>query len=620
MELKHCTVIIEPDGTRLKVEPGTTILAAVSSAGIALNTPCGGNGTCGNCRVRVIEGRAAPTDAECELLSERELADGFRLACRARVETDLVLSIPQKTRAFDQKILENGLCVPVELAPYVRRLELRLPVPSIADQRSDADRVLDAVESALRFRPHCDIQHVRHLPAMLRESDYSLAAVVAGDRLLGIERMDDGRGVFGAAFDIGTTTVVGFLLDLSTGKELAVASRTNPQVTHGDDVVSRIKHASRGLQQRDGLSRLIVECVNDILAELARKADVRLQDIFEVVFAGNTVMNHLLLGVDPTFLAQAPYVAALRQGMELTARDLRIAVSPHANVYSLPNIAAFVGGDTVGMILATGMARADDIRLSIDIGTNGEIVVGNREGLSCVSCAAGPAFEGARIAFGMRAAAGAIERVDIADGDLRLRTIGHEPPHGICGSGLVDALARLLELGLVDETGALVEDPAGLRVPDALKRRIALLDGQPSFFLALPDETSVHTGVYLTQRDIREVQLAKGAIAAGTRTLLHEMGLSLDDIAQFNVAGAFGNYIRASSAKVVGILPDVPTERIRFVGNAAGAGARMILMNAQLRKEAESLSRSTRYVELAGREDFQTTFMEAMLFAPVTTP
>jgi len=608
-------VVFEPDGTRIFVHSGTTILAAATAAGITLNTPCGGNGTCGNCRVKITSGQTHSSDTECEILSGRDIAQGVRLACQARVESDLLVTIPQKTRAFEQKILVEGVATAVELSPHVRRVKLALSPPSIEDQRSDADRVLDAVAEARGQIGHCDITHLRRLPQMLRDCDFKISAIIAGDRVLGIER-PDGPGVFGAAFDIGTTTVVGVLVDLESGQEAAVASRTNPQVAQGDDVVSRISYVSQGITQREESSRLIIDCVNDILSELAGQAGIDVRDIYEVTFAGNTTMNHLLLCVDPTHVAQAPYVAALRQGMELTAHDLGVAVSPHANLYTLPNIAGFVGGDTVGVILASNIAHQDEMRMAIDIGTNGEIVVGSRDGLACVSCAAGPAFEGARIEFGMRAAVGAIERIDVKDGNIRLAMIGNERPHGLCGSGLIDALARLIEIGLIDETGALAGDPTGLDIPDAIKERVRIVDGEPAFFLALPAEAATSAGVYLTQRDVREVQLAKGAIVAGTRTLLAEMKTELEDVAGIDVAGAFGNYIRAESARTVGILPDVPTERIRFIGNGAGAGARMVLLNAEVRKEAERISRETRYIELAGRSDFQTIFMEAMLFTP----
>ena len=606
-------VILEPDGARVHVRDGSTILAAAQAAGIAINTPCGGTGTCGNCRVEVVRGRCKPNDNECEVLSEKEIARGVRLACQACATGNLTVVIPKKTRAFDQKILVDGLGHPVALAPNVRRIPLRMEAPSIEDQRSDTDRIIDAVAAAGAGSCSLGISHLRNLPAILRESDLHVAAVVAGDRITGIERLDSSPGAFGAAFDIGTTTVVGMLLDLATGNQAAVASRTNPQVAYGDDVVSRINHASQSLANRQELSARIVACINEILQELAQKAGVKVTDIYEVVLAGNTSMNHLLLGIDPTYVAQAPYVAALRSGLEVSPGDLGIAVSSHANVYLLPNIAGFVGGDTVGVILAADIAHEKAVHMAIDIGTNGELVLGNRDRMLCASCAAGPAFEGARIQFGMRAAPGAIERVD-DDDDVRLKTIGNEPPHGICGSGIIDAIARMFDLGLIEPTGAIVEDPSSLKVSDAIKTRLRLIDGQPVFYLARPEESALDTGIYITQRDVREVQLAKGAIAAGFTILLKEMGITADEIDQVDVAGAFGNYIRAGSALSVGLLPSVPRDKIRFIGNGAGVGARMCLLNADLREDAERVSKNVRYVELAGRPDFQMVFAEAMMF------
>jgi len=606
-------VIFEPDGTRAKVANGTTIAEAARAAGIELNMPCGGNGTCGNCRVEIAHGSAEPNDNECEILSEQDLARGVRLACQTRVARDLTVLIPRKTRAFDQKILVNGVLSDVALCPNVAKVTLDINAPTIEDQRSDADRVLDAVQEKTGRSCRLDLAHLRNLPGLLRDSDFRVAAVVAGNRVVGVERSDSAPRTLGVAFDIGTTTVVGMLLDLDTGEQVAVASRTNPQVAHGDDVVSRIEYASQRTANRRELSSRIVGCVNEILEELADKASVKVSNIYEVVFAGNTCMNHLLLGIDPTHVAQAPYVAALRSGLEVTPHDLGIAASAHANVYVLPNIAGFVGGDTVGVILASNIAHEDGHHIAIDIGTNGEIVLGNKDGLACASCAAGPAFEGAKIEFGMRAAPGAIERVNVDD-DVRLNTIGNETPHGICGSGLIDAIGHMVKLGIIEATGAIAENPTDLDISDTLIKRIGRANGSPVFYLAFPEECSLDTGIYVSQRDIREVQLAKGAIAAGIVTLLGEMNVSLGDVEQVDVAGAFGNYIRPETALAVGLLPRVPVEKIRFIGNGAGVGARMCLLNKDIREEAEQLSRRIRYVELAGRPDFQMTFTEAMMF------
>ena len=606
-------VIFEPDGTRAKVARGTTIAEAARAAGIAINMPCGGNGTCGNCRVEIVHGSSKPTDNECEILSEQDLARGVRLACQAKIMRNLTVLIPRQTRAFDQKILINGVSSDIELCPNVARVILDIHAPTIEDQRSDADRVLDAVEEKTGRSCCLDITHLRNLPGLLRDSDFRVAAVVAGNRVVGVERHDSSPGTFGVAFDVGTTTVVGMLLNLDTGEQLAAASRTNPQVAYGDDVVSRIEYASQNTANRRELASRIVGCVNEILEELAAKASVKVSNIYEVVFAGNTCMNHLLLDIDPAYLAQAPYVAALRSGLEVTPHDLGIAASPHANVYVLPNIAGFVGGDTIGVILASNIAHEEGKHIAIDIGTNGEIVLGNKDGLACASCAAGPAFEGARIEFGMRAAPGAIERVDVDD-DVRLKTIGNETPHGICGSGLIDAIGHMVRLGIIEPTGAMADKPSDLGIPDALARRFGRVNGSPVFYLAFPEECAVDVGIYVSQKDVREVQLAKGAIAAGIATLLAEMNVSLGDLEQVDVAGAFGNYIRAETALAVGLLPRVPVEKIRFIGNGAGAGARMCLLNRNVREEAERLSRHIRYVELAGRPDFQMTFTEAMMF------
>jgi len=606
----HVRVIFEPEGRTVHVLQGSLLLEAAARAGIVLDTPCGGQGVCGKCRVDVSRNAPEPSDAERSHFSEQELADGARLACQTRVMDEMTVTIPLAARFFDQKILTDGQGREVPLAPTVCMHHVKLAAPTLEDQRADADRLLDAIDDELE--PSLEV--MKELPALLRENDFEITAVAEEGRIIAIEPGDASAQNFGIAFDIGTTTVVGFLIDLHRGRELAVAARTNPQVAFGDDVVSRIQHAGKGSNQLGELQAKIVECLNDIIAECCEKSGAPGEHLYEATVVGNTTMNHLLLGVNPAYVAQAPYVAALRKPVNVRAHDLGLHIHPRALVHTLPNIAGFVGADTVGVILSSGMHESAKPVLAIDIGTNGELVIGNRERLVCCSTAAGPAFEGARIKFGMRAADGAIDKIVFND-EVEYNVIGDIPPRGLCGTALIDVVAELLRVGILDTTGRLngpTEMPAS--VPDALKARVVAAEKGLDFIIVEDEDTAIDGPILLTQRDIRELQLAKGAIVAGVNIMLNEMALDPGDLHQVLLAGAFGNFIRRNMAKRIGLLPDIPNERIRYIGNAAGAGARMALLSNKCKKDADRISEKVEYLELAGRPDFQMEFTSAMMF------
>ena len=604
-------VTFEPEGKAAYVLAGSLVLEAAARAGIIIETPCGGRGTCGKCRVVVRNGCSEQTDTEKRLLSSDELAEGTRLACQTKVLADTTVTVPEASRFFEQRILTTGVGGTSRLCPAVTKRAVRVPEPTLDDQRADADRVrAELGDAELRI----DLGAARQLAATLRAVPYHLTAVLYGDELIAFEPGDTADCCYGAAFDVGTTTVVGCLLDLASGHQAAVASRTNPQVSFGDDVITRIAHAS----EDHGLAELqakIVECINDILDELTAAAGVPREAVYEATVVGNTTMNHLLLGVDPTYVAQMPFPAVVRQGAMADAADLGIAIHPRGRVYAMPNIAGFVGGDTVGVILATDLLGRDKVALAVDIGTNGEMVLGCGDRLVSCSTAAGPAFEGARIRFGMRAAEGAIEQVRFGADDVEVSVIGNTPARGLCGTALIDAVAGLLRTGILDPTGRLhgPDDlPGGL--PDAIRRRVVENDAGVSFVLAHADQTSLDGPVLLTSRDIREVQLAKGAIRAGIEILKGQLGVDNDGIDAVLLAGGFGNFIRRRNALRIGLLPPVEHERIHFVGNAAMVGAKMVLACTDYRTEAEAISRNTEYLELGNLPEFQMQFAEAMMF------
>ncbi|MHC4228509.1 MAG: ASKHA domain-containing protein [Planctomycetota bacterium] len=465
------------------------------------------------------------------------------LACTHRIESDLTVTIPESSRFFEQRILTEGVDRQPEFQPDIYKEYL---------QAGSAGMIL------------------------------------------------------GLAVDVGTTTVVARLINLKSGRCLATEAALNPQTRFGDDVVSRIAYAQTDEKSAE-LHKAIIDCINELTAKLCENAAVETDRIYEICVVGNTTMNHILLELPISQLGQAPYEAFSLDAHDVPAGESALRMNPAGNIHTVENIAGFVGSDATAVALAIDIASAVEMTLIVDVGTNGEIVFGTKDKLYAASCAAGPAFEGARITCGSRAADGAIEAVVTNQDDIDVDVIGDTPPRSICGSGLIDAVAVMLELGVIDPTGRFVE-PAKIedKVPPAIFARIVEKAGQPAFHLT--------QSVFLTQRDIRETQLAKGAIRAGIKLLQQKIGLKDCDISRILLAGAFGNYIRPESALRIGLLPVVPAERIHFVGNAAASGAQMALLSRQCRDRARDLARRIEYVEIAHESDFQNVFADSMLF------
>jgi len=609
--IEKVKVAFQPEGRIFTVSKGAIVLEAAHKAGLVLRSPCGGHGKCGHCKVQIVEGAPDVTQEDEIHIRKEELEQGYRLACQAVLRSDALIIVPPETHLSEQQILMEGVVTSVEVDPHILKIYVELPEPTVSDQRSDFDRIIDAIDEG-RGRITISADFLRKLPQRIRDLNFKGTVVLCGNRIIDFEEADTSDEKYGVALDIGTTTVVGALVDLNTGRQIEMASRTNPQVAFGDDVVSRIEYCSTA----DGLAELnekIVSCINDIIQELARKVSV--ERIYEIVAVGNSTMNHIFLKVSPAYIAQAPYVNAFRRPVSLVGSEAGIRMHRDGCVTALPNIAGFVGADTVAVILASALHKSERIRMAIDIGTNGEIVLGNREKLICCSAAAGPAFEGVKIKFGMRAMPGAIERVSIDD-DLRLSIIGNKKGSGICGSGLIDAVAELLRLGIVSETGLMRAAGEAGGLPEKVRKRIIRNEGGNSFVLLHGSDSQNGRRVYLTQKDIREVQLAKGAIYTGVQILLKEYGITIDDVHELYIAGAFGNYIKKEMALRMGLFPKMPVEKITFIGNAALSGAKMALVSGKMRAEAAEISRRNRYVELAGRPDFQTIFADAMIFPP----
>ncbi len=532
--MKHHSVTFSPEGHSISIHDGATLVEAAGQAGIVINTTCGGGGTCQKCEVFI--------------LPERQKV----LACQYRVESDLIVEVPARSRFFEQQILRHGIDRQVAIAPPIRQ----------------------------------------HLPE-LKEADH----------------------VYGVAVDIGTTTIVANLVDMATGRSLANAAAGNPQIPYGDDVVSRIAYAESPIGL-DTLQAAVVRCLNELIEQLTVQAKVPARCIFEVTVAGNTTMTHILLKFPLRQLGQAPYTAHSTKAQDRSAGQLGIAINPRGNVHVIQSIAGFVGADTVAAAVAVGMHEVDVMTLLVDIGTNGEIVLGTKDNMYAASCAAGPALEGARISQGGRAVKGAIESVVVCpDGtDIDVDVIGACPARTICGSGLIDAVAVMLELGLLDATGRFlpVEQLRG-NVAPAVLNRVVQHHGQPAFVLAGAGDDD-HDAVLITQKDIRETQLAKAAIRSGIRLLQKKMRISDSDIRQVLLAGAFGNFIRRESAIRIGLLPRIDPDRVHFVGNAAGSGARMVLLSSECRRLSGELADRIRYVEIAHELDFQTVFADELMF------
>jgi uncharacterized 2Fe-2S/4Fe-4S cluster protein (DUF4445 family) len=547
------------------------------------------------------------------MFSADQLRDGWRLACQTAVRGDCVVSIPQSSlfAGLHQILVTATTPTSPHLLPAARKTYVELSPPTLADNAPD---VLRLEQTIGQFEP--DLALVRQLPEALQRGNYRGTAVLSRGRLIGFEPGDTTSSHYGAAFDIGTTTVVGALLDLRSGDEAAVAARTNPQVAFGDDVLSRIKHAASCVDGLKQLHRAAVEAIGEMIDQMCEEAGVRREHIYDVALAGNTAMEHLFCGIDPAQLGQIPFSPVYGRGLSASAGELGIPVHRGAAAYVFPVVGGFVGGDAVAGMLSTQLAAQPLPTLMVDIGTNGEIVLVNEGRLWAASTAAGPAFEGARISCGMRAASGAIEKVSLNE-DVQCGVIGGGPPMGLCGSGLIDLAAELLRHGVVSPEGRMLtpqELPPSL--PTALKRRLIHdNDGKIQFLLADRGAAISDPPVVLTQRDVRELQLASGAIRAGISILLKHAGLGPRDLQSVLIAGGFGSFIRRSNAQRIGLLPaDVDHHRIHYVGNTSLAGAKWAVLSTEARKQAEELARRTRLVELSMDLDFQREFAEAMVF------
>lgn len=639
---------------------------AAALAGLPLEQTCGGRGQCGRCRV-VIRSPAPPlTPAERGCFSLEEMQEGWRLACQVEVSADLVVEIPARSLAVHKaKILAEHLPIVLNATDWpLRKVRVRLRqdqedapralVERLKNQLGDisfslellqklssvdeasatdwtavveCDEALDPVRQRPLFQQANECQGWEVLPGQSEDTESEATPAVGQggsaykQNLLDLLSGDHTASVLAVAFDIGTTTLVAHLVDLVTGQRLAVASEINPQIRFGEDVISRIQYAR---DHRDGTSQLqqaVLKGCTQIAARLCRQAGVASTDVYLCSFAGNTTMLHLLLGLDVRRLGEAPFTPVFRQGLTFRGHELGLPFHPQCQVYILPVIGPFVGGDTVAGMLAVRLWERPGPALLVDIGTNGEIALSHRGELYAAATAAGPAFEGVRIHCGMRAVAGAIERIEFSDGQLRWQVIGNQVPTGICGSGIVDLVAELLRLGIVSANGRMLS-PRDVPpvLPQALRERLQLVDERPAFVMVPADLSASGQPLVFTQQDVRQVQLAAGAIRAGVNVLCGLVGVKPEDIEEVWIAGAFGNFLRPESAQRIGLLPrQIPLERIHFAGNTSLAGATLAVASVNARRQAEWLADCTRHIDLAAQPEFRHAFAEGMIFPEFST-
>jgi len=571
--------------------------------------PCGGRGRCGKCRVVVESGEMSPpTEEEKRLLRKDEIGRGVRLACMTRPLSDAVIILDKEKRAAGNKtaVFPDDF----ENSPSFGKRTVVLAEPSLEDQTADWERL---VRDAGNGPIEAPLAVLACLPEALRKEGGEVTLCLHGSRLAAAEAGDTRGELYGAAVDIGTTTVAVYLADLRTGRNIDVAAELNAQASFGADVISRIHHADASPGGLRHMRERISNQIDAMIADLAARNGLDPRRIYGVALAGNTTMIHLALGLPPRQIAAAPYLPVTVEPLTLPADELSLNIAPGGLVYVLPGISAYVGADIGAAILASGMTDSEDPSLLIDIGTNGEIALGSSRRLITCSTAAGPACEGAHIRHGVGGIAGAVSKVGLRDENLVFETILGERPIGLCGSGIADLLAILLETGVVDETGRMIA-PGEEGAPGFMKERLVLADGEPAFVLVPEAESAVGEAVVFTQKDVREIQLAKAAIAAGIDTLVEASGIGWDEIGRLYLAGGFGNYIDKASAVRIGLLPSRLSDRIEAVGNAAGKGALMALLSTRQRKKCSEIADRAEYVELSSSPRFQEAYIDRMTF------
>ena len=604
----------EPVGLRGELPAEGTLLDHARALGVDLVSLCGGVGQCGRCIVQVLDGEVSePTSLELEQLLPEKIDQGYRLACCTIPLSDCKVRVPPESLSSPQRMQVEGEELSVDPHPLIHVYQVSLTPPTLEDLRSDSGRLTDALSQQHDLKnASIDLDVLRQLSSHIREhvdpgnGTWRVHLVVREREIIGFLQPD--VQPLGLAIDLGTTKIAVYLLNLNTGRTLASRGLMNPQIAYGEDIIARIAYTAKDKNNATFLRELVIQTLNETIAEMCGSVDAKPSSIADTVIVGNTAMHHILLGLPLRQLARAPYVPAVNSALDLKARDIGLSLMSGSYVHLLANVAGFVGADHIAMLLATEIEQQSGVVLAIDIGTNTEICLLHQGVLMSTSCASGPAFEGAHIKHGMRAASGAIEHLRLLEDRLEYQTIDSAPPVGLCGSGILDAIAQLYLAGVLDKQGRMLNHPR-VRTVDGVREFI--LVGQHDILLGTDDQSSEHT-ITIAQQDVRQLQLAKGAMRAGIELLLQANGLRMDEIDQVIIAGAFGTYIDISSAITIGMLPELPLERFRQVGNAAGMGAKLTLISRTKRDEARDLAERIGYLELATHPQFHTKFAQSM--------
>lgn len=624
-------VIFQPSGRRGKVLKGKTLLQASHELGVDIEAPCGAAKVCGKCKVKIetgffekfgvdskMENLSSLTEEEKRSLKDTEIAENYRLACATEVHGDILVFVPEESRAGNQVVLETGKERTFKLNPAIKNYYIEMQAATLEDHRSDLHRLQDALKDKYGLENlSMDYFALRELPNVVRKGSWKVTASILYDREIIDVKPGFNQKWYGIGIDVGTTTVAAYLCDLSNGQMVARDSMMNPQVRYGEDVLSRITYAMMNDDGRDKLHNAIMEGINTLATRMTEKVGLTPQDVLEITLVFNTAMHHCLLNIEPKFMGRSPFVPAISAPFDVKARDLGIQINKAANIHILPVEAGFVGPDNVSVLIAEEPYKQDEeIRLIIDIGTNGEIDLGNKTKLVSTSCATGPALEGAQIKYGMRAAPGAIEKlkIDSETFECTYRVIGDEKWHGrgskanakgICGSGIIDMVAEVFKAGVINQTGRF-----NMKLNTDRIRKDE--NGKAEFVLVFAEDSGIGKDITVTQGDIRAVQLAKAALYVGAKMLMRRLNVAKID--SVTLAGAFGSYIDKESSMVIGLFPDCDLDRVQAVGNAAGDGAQAALLDIDKRMEARDVAASVEFVETATEADFQARFAEAMAF------
>jgi len=619
-----------PDEKEVEVAGGTTLLEAATKADIYINSQCGGEGLCGECRLQVTKGKARADKNAIGFFSKEEIENGYVLACQTKVEDDLEVFVPAKSRLETENIFTEGIQLaysepesislhkrPSDPAsffePIVSKVYLELSEPTLNDNIADIDRVTRELGKKTRYSSfEISLACLQNLAAKLRQNNWCVTATVARHngigRILQIEGGDTTEQNYGLAVDVGTTTVVVQLIHLKTGKVIGVEGSHNKQARYGEDVISRMVFAC-GRGSLDPVHEAVISNINTLIQNLSEKAGIDVKDITSIVAAGNTTMSHFLLGLMPCSIRLEPYVPTASIYPQILARDIGIDINPQGILEVMPSVASYVGGDIVAGALACGLADKEEVQCLVDVGTNGEIAIGNNDWIVCCSASAGPAFEGEGSKWGMRGTRGAIEKIKIEDGQVNYETIGKAKPRGICGSGLIDAIYELAVNGIIGQDGKLNHS--------LNDKRIIMEDNDPRYILALSEETETGEPITISESEIGNLIKSKGAVFAAMKSLVDYVGLTFDQLNTIYIAGGFGSSLDIPKAIAIGLLPDIDPEKIQFIGNSSVMGARMALLSAPAFEKAINIAKKTTNIELSNYLPFMDEFIAA-LFLPHT--